>query len=1297
MTYTEPIVPELDSNIQSLVRKYTAPTDPTFARELSRATPGARRAMRSVDVDRVAGGGRAASQPASSVALRAASTGQSVIGEPDTGLWGDISRNATEFISGLPRLPAALVGEVTDLPSLSTRIPEAIGQAQGNPVETLGNLANLPGLRMIPGSFVAGQFGTGGAGVEGLVNDPLFTAMDVLPFATKAAKATKTFRAASELAPVGQRVGPYGTLLKSAKRGGPVVTPEGTLALNPVGEALASAKTAFKRTGPGNTLASTFGSTSGDAMELVNRTNVAMSDPDYARTAGFDWAEEPLKIKAENAGLRAKHNVTEERVIEIRKAMDLGDQASIAALAPNEVAYMTDYKALESRLRPELLAEGGVKELTFTTPNGQTVTELLPARDANRVIKARNILANREHLATAAQRARAGTASLNESRAVLTNIMSSSLPTQARRRAYRGELAAMERAGYMTDTARTELNAVGNKSQMAAWEAKFTPASPNTFRNIPLDDFKALRAQLSPLARTDPTVAKLLDNIKAGQWARARQQASLLGRRTTHTLPVDWDETAAQLSRRQIIDRAAANLEAMPEVKTIATARKRVARIEANAMPARMSEVVNTKIAERLGQEVTALQQAGKITPTQAADAAEAITARSLEAAKAIVPDLGPAASKIAREVRQTWMQLVDDGYNPQFVHRSSGAKLARDMPAVQSRPTTVGSTKARVLDFAPSTTMPDVALDRQINELLTARGTRAMFEQIESTWGRARAEVVQNYIDFAHDAHRANPGKNFQAHLDTLIARDYRPSPLNQDVLIPRSLAYTLDRLTPKDFGVIARSFDRTMNVFRTALLPLSVRWQVYNATGNAIMTTASEGFGPWRHVRDAYMTAKTGILPDGRHVSELNIPAMSASDAARHFREQSQWTRGVDLSTKTGKTKALWDFNAGQFLRRIWDSQAAEKARAGGSAVIDRSYAANEIVDDTFRAMSFINAEKKALARGMSAADAKKLGEAAVRRVAVNWDRMTPIERSTVRFVFPFYSFAKKILEYTYAYPADHPLRLAVTASLVQAELDDWDSGLPQRYFSLLDVGGLIPDEIQKRLGADPSEGDSFYLSLDGMNPFRDVASYATLLGFFANPLDPGKAMDSADIGVFTSQMNPMAQLFLTAVGVDPSTGMSDPYQQIQYDPLTGGLKVVNDFNIFTSVPQAFIPQSKLLFDAAGMNRDFQRLLKTNPDAARRRLLSSAGLPVLSRTMNRDEEIVKAEMRRFEDVSRIRSQALRTGNPDLLGRYDSLKPLQSRISAMEKAGQLDKFRPDQAAIERALAEGERRSPMAG
>jgi hypothetical protein len=79
------------------------------------------------------------------------------------------------------------------------------------------------------------------------------------------------------------------------------------------------------------------------------------------------------------------------------------------------------------------------------------------------------------------------------------------------------------------------------------------------------------------------------------------------------------------------------------------------------------------------------------------------------------------------------------------------------------------------------------------------------------------------------------------------------------------------------------------------------------------------------------------------------------------------------------------------------------------------------------------------------------------------------------------------------------------------------------------------------------------------------------------------------------------------------------------------------------------------------------------------------------------RDEEIIKAEVRRFEDVSRVRSQALRTGNVDMLGRYDALKPLQSKVRAMEKSGQLDQYRPSREDVEKALAEGSRRSPMAG
>jgi hypothetical protein len=388
------------------------------------------------------------------------------------------------------------------------------------------------------------------------------------------------------------------------------------------------------------------------------------------------------------------------------------------------------------------------------------------------------------------------------------------------------------------------------------------------------------------------------------------------------------------------------------------------------------------------------------------------------------------------------------------------------------------------------------------------------------------------------------------------------------------------------------------------------------------------------------------------------------------------------VDLSTPTGKANALWDLSAGKKLRSIWDeSEAVATAKRGGSAFIDRSYAMSEMFDDFYRSMAYLHGEADGLAKFGTREAAEQAGVAASRRVLASWDRLTPIERSVIRNIFPFYSWSKHLLGYVSRFPFDHPLRTAVTASLVQAELEDFGTGLPQSMFSLFDVTG--PADF---LGMDPAKGEKIMLNLDGMNPFRDVASWASLVGFFGSAAT-GNIDETADIGAVTSQSSPAFQYLLGMLGVDPAEGLPDPYADVTLDPVTGQLRTVNNFNPLTAIPQSILPQSKILNDVIGVNRDYQRLVATNPDAARRRLMSSAGLPafVSPRTINPQEEIIKAETRRYEDVSRTKSKALRAGDLDIMDRYPTiLGPTKRRLEEAKRRGALQS--PEEATIKAAL-----------
>lgn len=1257
----DPIVPDMDARIRSTVNKYTRPSDPTFQREWGRATPAARRALRDLDAERLTRGSRALSQPRSAVGLRAASTGESSIGNPDEGIWGDFTRNVGEFVSGLPRLPQALVGEVRDLGTVPDKIPEALAKGD-SPLEDLGNLAQLPGLRMVPGAFVASQFGTDMPGVKGLVDNPLWTGLDVLPFASKAAGMTKVAKVAESLAEPGARVGKFSTVAKYGRPvGGPVLDAAGELVPNRLGRAMESSAEHLAGTRAGNAVKSMWGKRAGDFAQQNARIQAEYVDPKIATSADNETL---IRMREENARLAA--DIDPARMPDLTRMAQRGqiDQATFASLPKPEQEFVRHAGRMQDELARQTVDAGDNVELTIDTAGGNTITEVFSAKEGRKILRARKTRDRFTPLSDVAADLKARTPSDPVSfTSRMARTVDAPLSFNERGWLIRSELARLELAGVDVTRLKKAIAKITKADDMVRFhESLGDPALAATLKARPFTP--PSRASLQALARTDPLVRSYLDLSDAGAWTKASQTAKKIARRTAVTGGIDWSEVYRYARAESKVEKAIRGADRASFEKLAKRAEAQVSRVEQTTMPARYSALAADEIKSRLGAEVANLQAAGKITAQEAADATAVIALETLDA-PSLPPSLKPVVKEVARDVRSSWQQFADAGLDPQFVHRTARSQMGR-APSVLSHRPRLSQVQDRVLDFGSSINDWAVALDAQAAELLSRRASEAFADFTVDSFSKPLDEIKADLAPFAQDIANRKPSLDPQKVLNDLVARNWREIETHRGTFyVPRDVATVFDGFGAKQINsAFMSTYDKLMGVFRTSLLPLSPRWHLYNIVGGAIMVTAEHGPGVWRHWREAWDIARNGGLEQID-----NLPAMGKS--TRAVREAAQWSRKIDITTKTGKTLALWDMAAGKFLRRVWDeSEAVATAQRGGRAVLDRSYAVNEMFDDMYRSMAYLYGEGKAARKGMSVADQQAMGVASARRVLANWDRLTPIERSVIRNIFPFYSWSKHLLGFVSRYPFDHALRTSITASLVRAELEDFGTGLPQSFFSLIDVTG--PAEF---LGADVADGEKVMLNMDGMNPFRDVASWASLVSFMGSAAT-GSIDPSADIGAVSAQSSPAIQFLLGAVGVDPAEGIPDPYADVTLDPRTGQLRTVNNFNPVAAIPQSLIPQTRILNDVLGVNRDFQRLVHSNPDAARRRLLSSAGLPAIvsPRTVNVPKETIKAEVRRYEDVLRTRSKALRSGNLDILDRYPSiLGPTKARLERARRIGALD------------------------
>jgi hypothetical protein len=499
-------------------------------------------------------------------------------------------------------------------------------------------------------------------------------------------------------------------------------------------------------------------------------------------------------------------------------------------------------------------------------------------------------------------------------------------------------------------------------------------------------------------------------------------------------------------------------------------------------------------------------------------------------------------------------------------------------------------------------------------------------------------------------------------------------PSQFRQDEMwMPRAFNDTLTELLKEHRN---KSFMKSaavpMQVFRTSVLALSPRWHLYNIVGGAVMMTAMarNPIKTWSMLPEAWNIVK-GEWKGGAGLGHKDINLPPSGKARLH----EEWMQKANLSGLPVEQQATWlrNMQAGRTMRRWYDAAAKSRLARAPGKLVEKSYTANQFVDDLYRSMTYLSAQDDAwkaamrrakkqgipevAASGMARKEADMAGVRAAREVFQEWDNMTPGERTVLRFITPFYSWTRHILKVVSHFPADHPWRTSILANFAANEMEDMQSGLPQRFYELLFMGE--PNE----------EGTQMMFNPGGMNPFRDVANYASLVGFF---------WGDGDLSAVTTQLNPAISTVLEGAGVDVFKGQADLYPDVEYDAATGSLKVKTQTGPLSFLG-GFVPQAETLMNMAGFSAEFERMKRRDPVAAASMLVSGVGIPASFRERNLYREQMTAELRRLESQDQAKRDALKSGNYDLMDQYPGLRAMRQQIEALTPE-QLAPFRPDPA-----------------
>lgn len=1128
--------------------------------------------------------------------LLAAQTGQPIIQEPeDKGIsLPNIIRGAVSNIRdigmAIPRLPGAIFNEIREIPNIPEYLRQANLQAE-NPLQALGNIAAVPGIRFIPGAYtVENLLGTEGGGIGELLRNPVFTGLDLYPAARGIAKMTPQYAArraelASDFArqaleiqnlggvsvdvpvPTLPKDQPLRTALSRRVTGEVDQFGVPTTRLTRTGQATENLVRIAGETKPGQLFRSAFGAEA--------RYTQA------AATLQTEWLRELLSPQARAELLTGQHNqllhdagvlyqkypsIDKERRLALTQGMqrDFTDTINRIAATPDEIAFATEARDLvalmnQLKISKDLVAEvriNGINE-TYDIKTGGKILKAQGTRD-------RIALSNQAYEAT---RRGVAQADVQSALGAIDQIVNSNISVTAMRPLLEAQLRVLQGFGYdITDVLR--------------------------------------------------------DLRKSG---KARIQGKILGpgfeRRLHHT--------PGQIPHQNLYTRWQQRASQRYSTRQLNTAQRRMDRIEKASVPARwhphIEDIIESKAAKFTYDNyhtTLSAEDFGRIMEQTHSNIYHHIPPKEMR--------------QIVREASESWQMLREQGLDPIFVHRVSPEHLAQvSFPNIIPRVTPVRSTRLRRMDFAPYLEDVAVGLRADAIDILRQEGARRFVDEITRRYSRSEEDLTQELWDQATARAQRKGYTDVRRALDEIIQQEWtRWDPesyfADQRVRsftvqsgrpwIPKSVADNLDRMTKPALGTIGSLFEPATRVFRTALLPLSMRWHVNNLMGGYITTALrTDPFVVMRNWTEARRLLREEGLPAG-------APPTGMVSAPLDVQE---W--GTTASAAS-KLNVAFSHKAGSQMRKILEDFWEKSGN-----LVEKSFKFNQDVDTFFRAITYVDAYQKALKRGVDDITAQAYGVAALRKTMVNWDMMTPIERSIMRSVFPFYGWMKFMIDYVMTFPGDHPLRASVLSTFARTEMEDWDTGLPQRFQEMFFLGDM------------DANGHTKAIALGAANPFRDVSNYFTLQGFMG-------------------QVHPAFSTIMETLGIDPISGSQDLYPNMRYNPETGRLEVDKPtWSTFgANLLRNFVPQAGALLNLTGLSGEFRELAEANPAAATRSIFSDFGIPSIYRSIDIPEERLRAELGRLASFQAARREAISEGTSAPISQWSQFGDYQIQLDTL-------------------------------
>lgn len=1230
-----PVDPQYQEHLTSLTNKY---------RELSpfvaQLPPPVRQSLINYDARRVSQGAPPLTRRQTLLAGQTAATGEPATPEPERNpldLFGNFRSDLSTILKSIPRLPMAAFNEVRELGQFGQQMQEA----RESGASGLQALLQAPGVRLLPGAYVAGNLAGGQEGVRETISHPLFSALDVLPIANRAAGATRTGRALTEAAEqAGRRPRPLTGMLTNRFR-------EGELQRTRVGEAVDMVR---DETPFGQTLDAAFGGRARDAARLEGRyqTRLRMfqqgiGDPQL-RSEELLKRVQPMFERHAETYPQLLDNSAEGQAFRQQMTQDF-TRGNVEGYDP---AFVGDYRQMVDDLGAEAVEQGVL---------GQFEGEFYPTEVARR-LRARegNVAAAREMQGLRNEY-------LNPSGQMTPTDMAETLGRiqqmdgyAARLRTARGLMHTVDAYGGRIDGIKSAIGQAGKqRSGWAEVPRQFEIAFQEMIDNgvTPRRSATEIVDELRRI-RNDRQATRLEDAIRYGERGAASEALKNLSNRKPPRFPEDqWPrfaEDAKSAARRKDFDETTGS---KATDARIAQQQRILDRAIANNPPARFHQVLTDKLEGRLTEEATHVLGRN----LGADEAARLTTAIQEKRWGSVFPDM-PVEERAAflrgieNEVAATWRELQQAGADPLFVHKVTPQRAqAAAMGSIGPVPKKPTQGKERALDLSDGVGDLQVALTHQASELLQQTYREKYVSELVESVGQREDLLREELAEHARFRASNDPAVGFEGHLKDIMERRYEKfdpdtrgyswGGVNLDKYrqenwyIPKAIAENLHRVT-KPPSMVARTLEPITNVFRYNVIGMSPSVVVNNFFANSVAMMAETGPGPLR-----YWGKAREWLKDPMSIPDDNMRAMITAENP----SMPTLNRGKFLRSQNGQ-KFLMGNRAGRMFRESAVMDGARRGKSALDSLVEKNLNLQRLGDNIYRGMTYMHEYDRLLKAGKSAEQAAAGAVEQVRRVIVDYTAFTPIERQAIRTIIPFYSYMGHAMRFIGRYPLDHPLRISIASKFAELERERLGA-LPDRFLSMLPIFDV--DE----------NGKQTMIPLRPFDPFGDISDMFAMSGWL-------------------SSVNPVIATALEQAGV--RRGEAELYPELRYDPETGRMRPVHP-NFLTSVIENVAPRAGLLTTALGLNQTQAEVRGRDEGAANRQLLSMAGIPQLWREVDVPLEGIRAEMSRQRSERDVRNQALRSGNWQEAMRYPSLRGYYDQVTQLE-AAQIADLTPEEPQI---------------